>query len=218
MKEIDVGKWNRKAHYECFSAYSDPIFSMSVRLDVTKLVEYTKKTDTSYFVNFLFIASKCLNEIEGFRLRITEDNRVVEYDVCRPSYIVMNKENVIVTCRSEMYQEYAKFYQATKADVERAKEETDRKTFNVKDEYDVFYTTCLPWVDLTSLKNPYDLKNPAQSSIPRLAWGKFVEKDGKYEMMMDIAAHHALLDGYPMAQAFVNIQKALDNVEEFLRG
>ena len=46
MKEIDVATWKRKAPYENFVNYSNPVFSMTVRLDVTKLVEYSKQTST----------------------------------------------------------------------------------------------------------------------------------------------------------------------------
>ena len=55
MKEIDVSTWKRKTPYECFSKYSNPVFSMTVRLDVTDLVEFSKRTKTSFFVNFVLI-------------------------------------------------------------------------------------------------------------------------------------------------------------------
>lgn len=218
MKEIDVKSWSRKAHFECFSAYTNPTFSLAVRLDVTRLVEYSKRTSTSYFTNFLFIVTKCLNQTEGFLRRLTKDGRVVEFDVIHPSYIVMNDENVIVTQRSDASFCYDEFYKRVRSDVEKAKKELDREKFNEDDQpIDLFYTSCLPWVDFRAMSNPYDFKNPSQTSIPRLTWGKFVQVGDRYEMTLDICAHHALLDGQHMAQAFLNIQKALDDVENFFK-
>lgn len=216
MKEIDLTTWSRKAHYECFSAYTNPIFSLCTRLDVTDLVRYSKQTGTSYFANFLFIAIKCLNHTEGFTRRILPDGRVVEYETCDPSYIVMNDEGVIVTCRNKMRFDYQGFYADVRSAVEKAKKQTKKEKFNDDDQgVALFYTSCLPWVDFTSMSNPYDLKNPAQSSIPRLTWGKFVQKGERYEMAMDIAAHHALLDGQHLAEGFNKIQTALNDVQSF---
>ena len=76
MKIIDVEKWKRKSPYNCFKNYTNPIFSMSVRIDVTDLVEYSKKTKTSFFINFLFVVTKCLNGIENFRMRVLDDTLI----------------------------------------------------------------------------------------------------------------------------------------------
>ena len=71
MKIIDVNTWNRKSQYENFIKYSQPTFSLSTRLDVTNLVEYTKKTKKSFFSCFLFFVTKAVNEVEEMRTRLT---------------------------------------------------------------------------------------------------------------------------------------------------
>lgn len=214
MKEIDVNSWKRKAHFECFSKYTNPIVSMSVRLDVTKLLAYSKQTKTSFFTNFVFLVSKCLNEIEEFRTRI-KNGKVIIYDAIKPSYIVMNKENVIVTCNTCAPTDYKSFYRQMRSDVENAKNVTDRGSFNHTDDNDLFYMSCMPWVDFITMSNPYDYSDPDATSIPRLAWGKYVLEGKEYKMTLDIAVHHALMDGYPLTQAFVKIQNALNDLSDF---
>ncbi|MBE7087319.1 MAG: hypothetical protein E7369_03365 [Clostridiales bacterium] len=215
MKEIDLQTWKRKAHYNCFIAYDNPIISATVRLDVTNLVNYCKRTGASYFATFTYIATKCLNGIEDFRLRI-KDDRVYLLDDVDPSYIVMTDEEVIVTCRSKMQNDYKSFYADMRKDVESAKKIVDKPQFNDGDRVDVYYITCLPWIDFTTIMNPYDFKDKSASSIPRLAWGKFVSEGDRYKMAMDIAAHHALIDGYPLSKGFNAIQSAIDDLENFL--
>ncbi|MBR5273482.1 MAG: hypothetical protein IKU25_08870 [Clostridia bacterium] len=216
MREIDIEKWERKVHYECFSQYDRPTFSVAVRLDVTKLVEYTRSTGTSYFTNFLYIASRCLNDITEFRLRIL-DGKVVEYDKISPSFIVMNNDNVIVTCYSELSECYQDFYKHTRENIEKAQIPEKRESFNtVVTKNDVFFVSCLPWIDFVAASNPYNNRDEFATSIPRLLWGKYVREGDRYVMTMDISVHHALMDGYHVSKGFMDIQKALDNVEDFL--
>ena len=216
MKEFDVSTWKRKTPYECFSKYSNPVFSMTARLDVTKLVELSKRQGTSFFANFIFVVAKCLNGLESFRLRIKEE-KVVIYDVITPSYIVMNDKGVIVTKQTKFNENYKEFYNSVKQDIEEAKHNTTQKKFNNAGQNDVFYTSCIPWVDFTSINNPYNIPDAEQTSIPRITWGKFVEENGRYKMSFDISAHHALMDGYEMSQGFVCIQKAISDIENFLK-
>ncbi|MGN1373327.1 MAG: CatA-like O-acetyltransferase [Candidatus Coproplasma sp.] len=213
MKIIDVENWKRRIPYENFIKYTNPIFSLSTRLDVTELYASCKRRGTSFFTDFTFIAATCLNSVEEFRLRIKGGN-VVLYEEISPSYIVMSDGGVIVSCRSQIYDDYSRFYRAAREDIERAKLAKQVKAFN-DGLNDVYYISCMPWVDLTSFSNPYDLKDVEASSIPRLTWGKFSEENGRKKMTMDIAAHHALIDGEPVCRGFIAIQQALNDPDKF---
>ena len=217
MRKIDTTTWKRKVPYKNFIDYTNPIFSLSTRLDVTELCNRCKKEGTSFFADFLYIVMRCLNSIEEFRLRIVNDE-VVLYDTIHPSYIVLTDDNIIVTCRTEMQRSYFKFYKNVRDDIEEKKQRSIQDgEFNIKKENDCYYISCLPWVDLMGVSNPYNLNDNEQSSIPRLTWGKFVDENGRKKMTMDIAVHHALLDGEPVCRGFIEIQKALDHIEDYLK-
>ena len=49
-------------------------------------------------------------------------------------------------------------------------------------------------------------------SIPRICWGKYTESDGKFSLTLNLAANHALVDGYPLSQVAVHLQTLLDKV------
>ncbi|MCM1545404.1 MAG: CatA-like O-acetyltransferase [Clostridiales bacterium] len=214
MKIIDIENWNRKVIYNNFIGYSNPIFSISSRLDVTQLYDYCKNKGISFFTAFTFIAGKCLNGVEEFRLRL-KDGKVVLYDRIRPSFIVKRADGVISTCRTGFCESFKEYYPAARA-AQKAAQENTGVVFNGDDCNDLFFITCMPWVDIYSFSNPYDLKNPDMSSIPRLMWSKFVPENGRLKMTFDIAAHHALIDGEPVCRAINLIQNALCSVEEFL--
>ena len=215
MKEIDIEKWNRKAHFNCFAGYDNPIFSLSARLDVTRLRKYSKKTKTAFFSNLLYAITLAMNEIEPLRLRFVE-GKVVLFDKVEPSYIVMNDEGVIVTCRSQVSLDYPSFYRTVRHDTAEAKKVLTRDDFNPPNATrNVFYVSCLPWLDFLSMTNPYHYSDADASSIPRVTIGKFVKRHGRYELTMDVAAHHALLDGYPLSQLFLAVQRIIHDIKEY---
>ena len=217
MKKIDLDRWKRKIPYENFIGYTNPIFSLCTRLDVTNLYNASKARKTSFFTDFLYVVMKSLNSLEEFRLRILK-GEVVLYDVINPSYIVMSDSGVILTCRSEMRDNYAEFYANVRNDIENTKKSgNSANAFNVTRDNNYFFISCMPWTDLMSVNNPYDLKDAENSCIPRLTWGKAVNENGRMKMMMDISAHHALIDGEPVCRAFNIIQNSLNDIEKVLK-
>lgn len=215
MKVIDTNSWNRKSVYDSFKDYTNPTFSVSARLDVTKLYSYCKSNSVSFFTTFTFVAVKCLNSEEEFRLRLRH-GEVVLYDVIDPSFVVKRADGAIAVCQTEFSNDYARFYKTARDAQERAQVGNDAQ-FTNRDETALFYITCMPWLDIISFSNPYDFKNPDQCSIPRLMWSKFTEEGGRLKMTFDVEAHHALIDGEPVCRAVNSIQCALNDVDDFLK-
>lgn len=213
-KIVDVEKWNRRVPYRNFIGYTDPIFSVGARLDVTELFASSKRRHTSFFSDFAFLISKCLNAVEELRLRIV-DGKVVMYDRIDPNYIVMTDGGVICPCRTRMTDGYPEFYAQSRADIDRVRRNGGGGVFNCGDN-GVFYMSCLKWLDFASISNPYDHADADGSSIPRLTWGKAVAEGDRVKMSFDIAAHHALVDGEPVCRGINMIADALMQADEFL--
>jgi chloramphenicol O-acetyltransferase type A len=57
--------------------------------------------------------------------------------------------------------------------------------------------------------------NPVDS-IPRIAWGKYFEENGKIKLPLSVQVHHALVDGLHVGQYFNAIQEILDNPLKYL--
>ena len=217
MKIIDVEAWDRKVPYKNFVRYNNPIFSLAARLDVTSVYERSKRTGRSFFSDFLFLVTASLNRVESLRLRMDNEGRVVLYESIDPSFIVMQENGVIATCRTPFTEDYEAFYQAVREGISRKSSMEDViEEFNSKDATpDVFYSTCLPWLDFVSMSNPYHYEDVAASSIPRLSWGKFVDEGGRRRLTFDIAAHHALLDGKAICDGFAVMSAVLEKGDAF---
>ncbi len=206
--------WHRKSTFDSFSKYDNPVFSVATRLDVTELVNYSKERGTSFFTDFLYIVCLTLNQMSQFRCRIV-DGKVVEYDRINPSFIVMNEITDIVTCQSPASFDYSEFYRNNRLAIDSAKR--NKNEFISPTTNDVFYISCLPWIDFVSMSNPYNYSDADQTSIPRLTWGKYTLEGDRYKMTMDIAVHHGMMDGFHVAIAFSSIQAYLNNVRDLIK-
>lgn len=215
MKEIDINNWCRRAQYYNFIKYTQPIFSIGTKLDVTNLVLFCKKNRLSFFSSFLYVVIKCMNAFTEWRTRIIGE-KVVVFDKIHPSYIVLRESEQIITCLTEMQDDFSLFYNKTRKDIESTKNE-NKTVFNSIQREDLIYISCLPWINFISVLNPYNFADKSQTSIPRVTWGKYsVKNDGKYELPFDVSAHHALVDGIHVAKLFRHIEEALENLEEFI--
>lgn len=80
-------KWDRKKIYEWFKSFSNACWSITSEIEVSKVVKYTKESETSFFINFLYVIVKTLNSFECMRMRLVDDKPVI-YDDVRPAYTV----------------------------------------------------------------------------------------------------------------------------------
>lgn len=67
-KIIDKETYYRKGVFRHFSEDCKCSTSMTARIDVMDLVEYSKKKETKFYINFLYILSKVLNSREDYRM------------------------------------------------------------------------------------------------------------------------------------------------------
>ena len=66
MREIDIENSSRKTTYEWFNSFRNSTYSMNVKMDVTKLVKYTKEQNQSFFINLLYIVMQGLNSVDAY--------------------------------------------------------------------------------------------------------------------------------------------------------
>lgn len=217
MKEINLLNSDRLKTYEWFKKFSNGTYSMNVRMDVSKLVKHTKKNNESFFIDLLYIVLKGLNSIDEMRMRLVNDKPVI-FDDINPAFTVMTKVGTFENVRYKNNNNFKEFYKISSKNIEIAKEQKEIKkdNYNPKNCYDEYYITCLPWVDFTEFNHPIP-DDISSQCIPRICWGKYVEKDGKYELTLNITVSHIFVDGYPLSSAFNKIQEYLNNVDEILK-
>ncbi len=218
MKIIDVKNWKRRTHFELFNSYSQPCFRLDVRLDMTKFME-SRKSGHGFFLPFLYLLMRAINETEGLRLRL-QDKKVIDVERVDASFTLMLENGNFAFCKVAWNEDYSSFFNASKSNMAIAEKEGLKGTenyFETNNALDLVYLSCLPWIDFLSCSNPLPLGNELSMCIPRLNWGKCVKNGEKYEMTLSVTANHALIDGYELSQFFIKLQNYLDNAQEFFK-
>ena len=217
MKKIDVDKLDRRKTYEWFKTFKNPTYGVNVNLDVTKLVKYTKETNSSYFINFLFVLVKSLNDIPQMKQRFV-DGEPVEYDVCNPGITVLTKNDTFENVRFSYVDNYHEFYNTAKENIDKAKNEDvlTSDSYNLENTYNEYYITSVPWINFTGVTHPIP-EDVSSLSVPRICFGKFVLNNEKYEMPFNITVSHVFVDGFHISKFLKKIEDYLDNVDDILR-
>lgn len=80
---------------------------------------------------------------------------------------------------------------------------------DIEGRFDLIYITCIPWVSFTNLSHTISFNK--DDSVPRLAWGKYFDENGKILMPFSVQAHHSFVDGIHMGKYFDALQEYLDS-------
>lgn len=190
MRPIEYDTWPRRELFEFFSGVSQPFYSVSFRVDVTRLYDYVKPRGLSFYYGLVYLATKALNRVENFRLSI-ENGVPMLLEERVPSFTDMKKgtDSFYIVTMPRSGEDLDGFCRAA------AEKSRMQEAFidSASETGELIYFSCLPWVDLTALTNERDFDR--DDSVPRVAWGKYIEQDGRKTLGMSLEVNHRLIDG-----------------------
>ena len=73
---------------------------------------------------------------------------------------------------------------------------------------DLIFLSCLPWLDLTALTNERNFD--PDDAIPRLAWGKYVRREGRLELGYSGEVNHRFIDGLHIGRFAERLQALIE--------
>ena len=215
--KLDMDTWNRAELFREFISMTTSIYDMTVRMDVTNLINSCKENGQSFFINYLYLALRELNAIPEFRMRVHNGEPYL-YNRIDCSFTVANNYGYFVN-RSTEFTDYKTFYQNVSAIAEKSKSEKNTHPENSDlSRTDLIYFSVIPWVDYQSmtlpvLTNPHGTSDQTYNTVLCVGWGKYVEENGRFKMSMHIKVSHAFVNGKPLAAAFNNIQTAINQLD-----
>ncbi len=204
--EIDINTWERKNHFNFFKDYENPFYNICTNIEVTPLVNFTKKNNVSFFLSILFLSSKAVNNVEELKYRIL-DKKVVAYKVVHPFSTIFNDDKTFNFCPFKYYDDFSKFAKKGNEAISetlKQKEKLEAKEYRI----DVIHYTSIPWISITSMTHAR--KTFQGDSIPKIVFGKYFNEGNIIKMPICIEVNHALVDGY-------HLSKYLDLMQEYIQ-
>ncbi len=204
-RRIDVETWARRDHFRFFQGFDQPCFNICADVDVTEQLATCRRTDTSFFAGSLYAALCAVNDIEAFRLRVRDD-QVVCYDRVGIGATVLRDDETFAFAYIEHVAGRAGFLAAARARLDQVRRGPPALQPG-DDRDDVVHTSVLPWIRFTSISHA---RRAGRMYVPKLVFGKHHEVGGRRAMPVSVEAHHALVDGWHVAQFLQAFQRHLD--------
>ena len=207
-KVVDLDSYYRKGVYRHFTEDCKFSSSITARIDVTDLVDYSKAKGTKFYINFLYLLSKVLNSRDDYKMNyLWQTNEVVCYDVIHPTQYIFHEDTETCTpVYTTYYEDYETFYAKALEDVEKAKE-TREYGLDAANHPNWFDASFISWLSYDSLN--IELPDGYLYYLPIVNWGKYREENGRLLMPVSVRMNHAIADGFLIANVFRLLEKEI---------
>ena len=205
---IDKETYYRKGVFRHFTDDCKCSTSVTARVDVTELAEWSKKTGTKFYINFLYLLTKVLNSRDDYRLGYRwQTDELICYDQINPTQYVFHEDTETCTPVYSTYSDdYAVFYRNALEDVEKAKQ-TREYGLDAANHPNWFDASFIPWLSYDSLN--IELPDGYLYFAPIVNWGKYREENGRLMMPVSVRLNHAIADGDLVAKVFLLLEKEI---------
>ena len=206
---IDKEKYYRKGVYRHFTEDCKCSVSMTARIDVTALAEWSKKNGRKFYLCFLYILSKVLNSRDDYRMAyLWQSDELICYDVINPTQYIFHEDTETCTPVYTAYSgDFDEFYANALADAEKAKESREY-LLDSEDHPNWFDASFISWLSYDSLN--VELPDGYLYFLPIVNWGKYREENGRLMMPVTVRLNHAIADGYLIANVYRLLEKEMN--------
>ena len=202
---LDLDNWNRKSTFDFFQTFDVPFYNITANVDVTQLKEHCKKNNQSFFLTALYLSQKTINQVENFRLRLT-DKQIRVYKTTQAGSTILLDDETFGFCYFPIENEMNSFIDKGAKAIAKFKANPD---FEAREgDLNMIYYSIVPWVSFTSFQHAR--RQEENDSVPRIVFGKYFEQNKKLHMPVSVEVHHALVDGFHVGKYFEILQKEID--------
>ncbi|SEW52071.1 chloramphenicol acetyltransferase [Chitinophaga arvensicola] len=206
MKQLlNLDTWARKEQFHFFRQFDEPFFGVTVEIDCTAAYVQAKASGRSFFLTYLHTSLAAANEVAPFRYRIIEEE-VWIYDRVDASPTINRPDGTFGFAYMDFYEDINAFESNSKAETDRVRAATGLVP-SVSGQNVIHYSS-LPWINFTAISHARSFS--FQDSCPKISFGKMTEKGDRRVMPVSVHVHHALMDGFDVAQFLEKFQQKMD--------
>lgn len=209
-KVIHMEDYYRRGVFRHFSEDCKCSVSITSRVNVTKLHDFSKQTGTKFYINFLYLLSSVLNSREDYRMSyLYQTNELIMYDKINPTHYIFHEDTETCTpVYTEYDADYRTFYRACEEDMLKGKQ-TREYGLESAGHPNWFDASYISWLSYDSLH--IELPDGYLYFMPIINWGKYREENGSLMMPVSVRMNHAAADGYLIAKVFSLLEAAIDS-------
>ena len=200
---VDVEMWKRKQYYNHYLKDVPCTYSMTVKLDITKIIVEKRKI----YPTMLYHITKIVNSYEEFRTMLDSEGKVGYFDEMSPCYTYFHKESeTFSNIWTEYCEDYEEFCKRYFEDIEKygnnlemeGKPNTPMNTFPV---------SMIPWESFEGFN--LNLQRGYDYLLPIFTLGKYYQDGDRFLIPLAIQVHHAICDGFHLCRFIDSLRKSL---------
>ncbi|MCD8308526.1 MAG: chloramphenicol acetyltransferase [Clostridia bacterium] len=208
----DLNNWDRFELYKLYTqVWTTVCFSVTYRLDVTKLVKECKNKGIKFTAAFIYAISVQLNQREEFRYGV-KDGTLGVWDKIDAVFPVLNKNGQTTFHTLAAEDDFALFYKAYCKESGGIYTQTNAAAGVLPENR--FIISVIPFMDFESLS--FDYRNATNYYSPLLALGKF-KGSKKITAPLSVTVNHAVMDGWHMQNFVDGLKEFINKPEEWCR-
>lgn len=203
MREIKPEQTTRAKAYELWMKAPNPMVTFFKTLDVTPLVNKSKKSKLKFNMLLDYCIGKSASTIKEFYILPVGD-KLIQYDTIAVNTIVKNKDGEVSSCDILYTYDLDKY----NADYLKYTQQV-AQTCNDRDLTDSMVIGTSAIID-TELDGAVGM-NSGIFNNPFILWGRYKKKFFKYYLTISFQYHHTQMDGSHAGKFLANLQKEIYN-------
>lgn len=205
---IDIKKWSRGKLFKSYIDNLRIVMSLTVDIDVTKLIEFSKSNNLKFYPSMIWIVSKIVNAHDEFKYSWDSNGNLIKWEYVSPSYTDFHKEDenftkLVTTFSDDLFDFHTRYMN----DKEKYK---NQRAFIEMQPLNFFDVSCLPWIKYKHFD--VHVFDEGKFLPPVITWGKYEIEHGKYIMPVTMNIHHAVADGFHLSRFFNEVQELINSL------
>ena len=195
----------RKEYFEHYFANIPCTYSMTVKLDITRIIETNKKL----YPSMLYCIATIVNRHPEFRTAFNDKGELGIYSEMIPSYTVFHKDTeTFSNLWTDYNPDFEVFFRSYEKDMLQF---GNQKGMIGKPDVppNVFTVSMIPWSSFEEFN--LNLQKGYNYLIPIFTIGRYSQENGKIKIPLAIQVHHAVCDGFHACRFVNELQDLIDN-------
>lgn len=205
---VDLNTWGRGKLFRFYMERMRIVMSLTVEMDVTALVRFTKNRRLKFYPVMIWAVSKVVNAHDEFKYGWDAGGNLIRWACVSPSYAHFHPEDEAFT---KLVTPYSEDLEGFHAQFLRDREKyRDLRAVAENQPPNHFDVSCLPWVRYSHFD--VHVFDEGKFLAPVITWGKYEARRGRLVMPLTMNIHHAVADGFHLARFFKETQSLIDSL------